>query len=265
MIVFDDKYKLRDFGFEIEEGHEYSAAPMIVNKTMKIPGRDSLWDFGSEVGERSFSFPIATNERDLSVLQQKINRLTSFLFDEFGKPREIKMILEYEKDKFYTVKVSESFSPHRIKPFAKFVLPLVASDGRKYSNYLSEEVKWGSDVITFEYNYLLGHEGLGGEVKITSPQEVNLTVEGLAVSPVFEFSGSANNLKFSANGYEFTVPNFTNTKWIIDFQKYVVFRDGQETMIEIRDFVLMPGNNAVKITGSNINIDLRVKYRDKFN
>ncbi len=264
LITIDNK-RLEDFGLRLEEGQEHPATAQLNQNTLKIPGRSGLWHFGTEIMEKNFSFPIATNGINRAELQQRFNSLVVFLCDEFGKPREVVLKFDYEPDKFYRAKLSEHIVPDMLKPFTRFALSFVAYDPYKYSNTFADEVTWGSEVITFEYHYLLGREGVHGAVKVTGPQTINIPVDGLAVHPIFEINGSANNLTISANGYSFTLPNFTNTSWIIDFEKFVVYRNGQDTMIEIRDFILMPGNNEVKITGRNINIDLRIKYRDKFN
>ena len=262
----DDKFRLEDFGLYIEEGHDHPATPNIERKTMPIPGMDGVWDFGTEIREKPFNLPLATQVRDRPKLQQSLNNFVAFLFDEYGKPREIKLVYDYEPDKFYMVKVSDQFSPERIRPFARFMLPLVADDGHKFSNVYADEVTWGSTDITFEADYLFGHTNdLGGSIKVTRPQTFNITVSGLAVQLIFEIEGTANNLTISCGKHEFTLPNFVNTKWIIDFEKYVVFRNGQDTMIEIRNFYLLKGNNEISVNGSNINIELRVKFRDKYN
>jgi len=128
-------------------------------------------------------------------------------------------------------------------------------------------VTWGSTDITFESDYLFGHTNdfAGSPIKVTRPQTLNITNSGLVVTPIIEIDGTANNLTLSSNGHSFTLPDFNNEKWIIDFEKYVVFRNGQETMIEIRNFELLQGNNSISVNGNNINIDLRIKFRDKFN
>jgi len=264
LIILDCK-NISEFGFEVEPGYEDPITPNMDRKTIAIPGRSGLWDFGTEIREKPFAFPLKIHDRFHDEMQSAYNRLVAFLFDEFGKPRLIKMVREYEPDKFYMVKVVTQMIPERLAEDGNLILPLVADVPYKYSRFLSEEVIWGSEEITFEFNYFLGHEGTGGKVKVNGPQTINLSVEGLAVQPVFEIEGTANNLKIECGKYDFTVPNFSGESWMIDFQKYVVFRNGQETMIEIRDFILLPGVNEIKITGSNIDIDLRIKYRDKFN
>ena len=265
MITLDDDYRLEDFGFRAYLDHEHQATPDIIRKTLEIPGRAGAWNFGSEIGQRPFNIPLRVADHDQINLQQKQNKFVAFLFDAYGKPRPFKISFDYEPDKHYMVELSSYISPsNAIYHLKTFGLYLTASDPYKYSNVYADEVTWGSEIITFEYNYLLGHESTGGSVNITGPQTLNISVEGLAVQPIIEIDGTANSLTLSANGHSFSLPNFSNTKWTIDFEKYLVFRNGQETMIEIRDFYLIPGDNEISITGSSINIDLAVKFRDKF-
>ncbi len=265
MIILDDK-KITDFGFEVEPGHEDPITPNMERKTIPIPGRAGLWDFGTEMRERQLNYPIKIIDRFHDEMQSAYNALVAFLFDEFGQPKSIKMVREYEPDKFYMVKIVQQMLPERPAEDGSLMLPFVADDPYKYSNTFADDVVWGSEVITFEYHYLLGHiNNFGsGAVNVTGSQTLDISVSGMAVQPIFEIEGKANNLTFSANGYSFSLPNFTNTSWIIDFEKYLVYKNEQETMEEIREFYLMPGDNQVKITGSNIDIDMRVKYRDKY-
>lgn len=268
MITMDDKYRLKDFGLIAEVGHENPITPKIENKTLPIPGRAGLWDFGSEIKEKEISIPVACVGHDRINLQQKLNDFVAFLCDEFGKPREIKVVFDYEKDKFYTVKLAEQLNPERIIHLGRFMLPFVANDPFKYSRLFGDEIVWGSKVVTFEWHYLLGHEGddASSGFKVTSPTTVNVNVDGIAVQPVFEINGTTNNLKIECGKYSFTLPNFSNAKWIIDFEKYTVTRNGQEQILDgINDFFLMPGNNAIKIISTFININIKIKHKDKYN
>lgn len=260
----DDK-RLEDFGIRGYQDHDHQATPNYSHKTMSIPGMSGQWDFGTEIRSRPFRLFFKTTADNRSDLQRLLNEFVAFLHDEFGKPRILKVTFDYEPDKHYFMKVNEPITPERLMRANKYPVSFTAHDPYKYSNELSEDVVWGSETITFEYNYLLGHKGLGGSVKITNPQKIDIDVEGLAIQPVFVINGSANNLKISANGYSFGVPNFTDTDWEIDFEKYLVYKNGKETMLEIRKFFLLPGRNKIKIEGNNIDIDLRIKFRDKFN
>lgn len=264
----DENHRLEDFGYRALLEHYHEAIPEIREKTTSIPGMAGRWNFGSELGSKQFNIPIEALGLDSADLQGKQNSLVAFLMDKFGKPRPIKMSFDYEPDKFYMVEINGSMAPtlkaHIIRNNS---LPFVAHDSYKYSNVHADEVTWGNEDITFEADYLLGHENDFGDeyVSVTGPETLSITVSGIAIQPIFEVNGTANNLTISANGYSFTLPNFTNEKWIIDFEKYLVYKNDQETMVEIRDFYLMPGGNEIKVTGLNINIRLAVKYRDKYN
>lgn len=263
MIILDDKH-ISEFGFEVEPGHEDPITPNLQRKTIAIPDRPGLWDFGTEIREKPLSFPLRIMDRFHDNMQRAYNELVAFLFDDFGKPRPIKLIREYEPDKHYIVKAVTQMIPERLTDEGNLALPFVADEGYKFSNVYADEVVWGSQEITFEYNYLLGHESTGGAVKITGPQTLNITVDGLAVQPIFEISGTGVNLSISANGYSFDLPIFVDIDWIIDFEKYVVYRNGQERMLDIKDFYLMPGNNQVQVKGDIIDINIRIKFRDKY-
>jgi|SRR5699024_9151502 len=268
MITLDDNYRLEDFGLIAEIGHGNPITPKIENKTIPIPGRAGLWDFGSEIKEKQISLPVACVGEDRIILQQNLNDFVAFLCDEYGKPRDMKVVFDYEPDKFYTAKLAGQLEPERIIHLGRFALELVANDPYKYSRLYGDEVVWGSEEVTFQWHYLLGHDGDGASsgFKFTSAKTINVDVYGLAVQPVFEIEGTANNLKVTCGKYSFTLSNFTNAKWVIDFEKYIVYKNGQEQLLEgINDFYLMPGSNAVKVTGNNLNIDMKIKFRDKYN
>lgn len=267
MITLDDIYRLEDFGLRAWLEHDHPITPVTTEKTIAIPGMAGLWDFGTEIRERRMGLPMQVNERDRMMLQHKLSKFVTFFHDEFGRKREVKLVFDYEPDKFYKVKLAGQITPERLAHAGKFVLPVVAYDPYKYSKTYADEVTWGSEEITFESFYLLGHTNdfAGEPIHITRPQTVNITASGLAVEPVIYIEGTANNLTLNANGHSFYLPNFSNTKWEIDFNRYVVFRNGQETMIDIRNFYLMPGNNQIQVTGNNIDIEMRVKFRDKYN
>src|SRR5699024_8903274 len=158
-----------------------------------------------------------------------------------------------EPDKYHTVKIDGVIAPMlRAHILSNKTLPFIAHDPYKYSRLFGDDIVWGSEVVTFQWHYLLGHEGDGasGGFKVASPTTVNVNVEVLAVQPVFEIDGTANNLKIGSGNYSFTLPNFNNTKWVIDFEKYTITKNGQDQLIDgINEFYLMPGSNAVKITG----------------
>src|SRR5690606_31185929 len=106
----------------------------------------------------------------------------------------------------------------------------------------------------------------GGGFKVIGPQVIPVYVEGESLRPVIEINGSATTLTISANGKSFSLPAFSAAKWIIDGENYVVTLNGKEELSALTgDFIeLIHGDNNVAISGSGLNFDLTIKYRDKY-
>ncbi|MPW26264.1 hypothetical protein GC105_10740 [Alkalibaculum sp. M08DMB] len=267
MITLDDTYRFEeDFGLQALIEHQNPIIPEISPKTIKIPSVPGLQDFGVELGTKPFLITLDVIESDPIELQRKLTDFVAFLFDQYGQPRSIKAVLDYEPDKFFMIKVNSTVTPQRMISVSQFTLPFIAYDPLKYSTVYADEIMWGSEVLTFESHYLLGHEGTAGAVNITEPQIIDVTVVGLAVKPVIEITGSATSLVISANSYSITFPTFNNVSWIIDCEKYSVLKNSINAFdeVDLKDFILFRGINHVSITGSEIDVDLRIKYRDKY-
>src|SRR5690606_801903 len=90
--------------------------------------------------------PLGLQEYDGLEKQRKLSEFVAFLFDEYSRPREIKLTFDYEPDKYYLVKVANGFSPERIMSFAIFYLPLVAYKPHKHFVLPSDEIVMASDI-----------------------------------------------------------------------------------------------------------------------
>lgn len=264
MILLNDK-PLEEYGLYLLKGHSHPS-PSITNKTIKIPGRAGQYHFGNEVGARPFNHPVAILQDNPTLTQNRIRKFTELLFDEYGQTKEIKLQYSYEADKHYTVVFDGSIDPNRIHEYAEFRLPFIANDPYAYSEIFADEIQWGSKTLTFESNYLLGHEGTDGLVEVTSPTTLNVFVDGYAVKPIIEINGSSDSLTVSNNGQSFSMESFTNASWIIDCDKYTVLKNGEGSFgeVKLRDFWLNKGANNVEINGTNINISIRIKFRDRY-
>ena len=95
MITLNDK-RLEEFGYRALIDHYHEAVPEIRSKTISIPGMPGRWDFGSELGSKRFEIPIRALSDSSADLQHLQNELVAFLMDEFGNPRELKMVFDYE-------------------------------------------------------------------------------------------------------------------------------------------------------------------------
>lgn len=260
-----DGIKLSEFGMILQTGQEHPMTPVIMNKTLSIPGKAGLYYFGTQIGERQIKLPLAFIDNNKVNNQIRIREFARFLTDIYGKPREIKLVFDNAPDMYYMVTLSEQIVLEKIYSTTAFVIPFVAYDPYAYSVVYADEITWGSKVITFQSHYKLGHIGSDGLKTVTGPTTLNIYTDGLAYKPTIEITGSATNLILSANGYTINLGTFNNTSWIINCDKYTVKKDGANTFIvNLRDFILLPGNNRVSVTGTEINISIQIKSIDKY-
>lgn len=257
---------IEELGLYTRPGDIHPLSPDVKTDTVKIPGNHGSIPMQSRIDDRKHDIPLAILEDRMNEAQFIARKFVQMLFDGFGIPKTLKLTYNYEPDKFYYVKLDDGISPDRFIGFSDFVCNFISHDPFAYSTVTSDEITWGSRVITFEYHYLLGHEGGGGAQKITAPETINVEVEGLAVRPIIEIEGSARSLTITNGKYRIVLPEFNNASWSIDCDKYTVAKDGKNEfgLVDLRDFYLLPGNNAVDISGTGIDVEITIKYRDKF-
>lgn len=107
--------------------------PSTVDRTLNVPGRNGQLDFGADMGARSFELDCTLIEQTAEVLQQAVSVLATYLTDQYGRPRTMRLVLDYQPDRFYIVRYSGSLPIQRIIGFGRFTLPLVAFDPHGYA------------------------------------------------------------------------------------------------------------------------------------
>lgn len=247
-------YDLSYFGLKFGKGHSHPA-PNLREKTLVIPGKKGVWDLGTEMGVRDFSLPLAFVEQDRAALQYRIRKFMSFLFDPYGKAREIKLIFDYEPDKFYMVKYSGQINPDRLLGLGKFDLPLVANNPVAKFIVPSDELTMDSDIPIM--SDLLWDTGFSNR-QITNPQTFTIINNGtLAILFAFNMNGSGDNVTFTANGKIMTFGSFTN-KSIEVTENYIVKVDGVSNLTSTNGVFLelLPGVNEIYVSGTNLNLTI---------
>lgn len=264
--VWIDDELLQDEGITVLLSSEEPALPSMRNISVTVPGRHGSYDFGAYFEPREFTLNCVFPRQSYSDLKRHLRKFVRKFTDEYGRPKTVRLRFGDEVDKFYYVRLTEAIPVERAAERGFISLRLTAFDPYAYSLVESDEIVWGSEIITFEWNYLLGMGGTGGGFTVTRPQTIPIFVDGESLRPVIEIDGRANNLTISANGKSFKLPNFSATKWIIDGENYVVKRNGNEELSAMTgDFIeLMHGENNVIISGSSMDFELTIKYRDKY-
>lgn len=266
MIKIDGVHLENDLGLRVLEDSAEPMLPSTRDNVLTIPTRHGAYVFNSYLEPRQFAISILIHpQSSLNDVQLIVRKIASLLLDSYGRPKKVKLVYDYETDKYYDVKFSGAIDVERIVRLGKLVIPLTAYDPWAYSTTDNTDVMWGSEEITFQADYLLSHTFVDAKI-ITSSQTVQASVNGYTVRPTFIISGKGNNVTFSANGKSFSLSNFTNSTWVLDGEKYTVTLNGVNGYAKKTSgwIELMPGLNDIQISGTNMNFTLTVGYKDKY-
>lgn len=268
-VWIDDVLLQEEFGVDVTLSSVEPMAPDLRNKSIIIPGMAGAYDVGAELQPREFQLDCVFPRQSYSDLKSESRRLTALFFDQFGKPRTFKLRMGDEPLKYYNVRLSSGIEISRSNNRGYFSVALTAFDPYAYSFITNDEVVWGSEIITFRSReYTLGHDSAGGSssVRVTRPTTETVSVMGYAVKPTILINGSAGGLSIESNGNAIVLPAFSNASWAIDCERYTVTKDGKNAFgdVTIGEFWLEKGDNDVRISGSNIVVDLQMVFRDRW-
>lgn len=259
----DDK-TFEDFGFREVVGHRNPSTPEFTERTVVIPKMAGVWSFGHQIGTRTFEIPLKHLYNDMYKRQRFLNELVAFLFDDYGQPREFKLFFEYEPDKYYKVKISGQINPERLIYSNTFTLTLKANDPYKHFVNTMDDITWGSD-ISFMSDITFG--GKEAFYEILGPQIIQLDNQGtLSQKLSMQIVGKGQDVKFTLGSKSFSLGSFSNTTYVIDGEKYSVYKNGVENLSAMDgDFLTMAtGNNALNISGSSLNFTLTITNHYKY-
>lgn len=213
-----------------------------------------------------FNLPIGIMpQKNKHELQRKIRQFTDFLFDDYGKPRSIRLVFGYEPDKYYIVRYSGSISPERLIVMGALEIPFIAYDPFAYFLYSANEITWDKDIPIMSDVYW----GTGiNQFKINENQTLEIYNSGnIVIRPTFIITGSATSLTLAMNGKSFSLPSFSNATYEIKGKNYTVFKNGVNDFNSKKgkDWLeLMPGKNQLSITGTELDFYLTVDCHYKY-
>lgn len=256
-------FNLADLGFRWNREHESFGSADFTHNSDHIPGKAGDWYFGSEARTKTYEFKLKLLEKNLTVLDQKIDELNSVMFDAYGKPQLLEIKLDYTSKVFYGY-FADPVDPTTETILSKMKLSFISFDGRKYSSEKASEIVWGSETIDFRSNYKLGDTGTGADgITVTSDQSIDTYVDGKAVKPSIKLVGSGTSVKITCAGRSINVGTFSNKTITIDTEMFVAYFDGVETILDMDDFYIVP-NSKVNITGTGMNFVLTIDYQNVY-
>ncbi|MBJ9983590.1 phage tail family protein [Bacillus sp. S70] len=266
-LTIDGKH-ISELNLQLLRDHQNPAAPSTRDNVMTIPGMHGAYDFGASLGVKEFLLPVHLKlKNEYETLSSAIRKVMAVFIDPYGKPKTVKLIFDYEPDKYYMVRYSGNIPINRLFSMGKFELPLTAYDPHAYSIIEStDDVYWG-DNVPFLSDIPL--EIGASKYVIATPQTLNIDNFGSqVVRPIVEITGSATSLTLTVQGESFSLGTFTNSTLLIDAERYAAIKNGQSFLFQLQGNLekleLMPGTNAINVGGSNLNINIAFKYRAKY-
>lgn len=267
--VFLGDMEIQDLNLYLLEGHGHPLMTGTRDKIIAIPGMPGAYDYGADLESIAFSLPLVAIRKNRMDIQRMVRVVKSLLIDGQGYPKTIKLIFGYEPDKYYNVRYTGQIDIERILgQTGSFMIPLTCFDGHAWSTAKASEVVWGSETITFENDvYQFGHSGDGTKT-FDSPGATIVTVSGGNVHPTLNITGSGTDVTVKCNGKDFTLGSFTDANWIVDLKEYAVIKNGVNAIHLIQGkwigMELTQGENEIEISGSGLDLDFSVDFRDRY-
>lgn len=130
-----------ELGFEVRGTSRRPGLPDTVDRTLNIPGRNGSYNFGADIGARTFVYDCAMITKNYMALQQAVMGLAAHLVNSYGKPRKLELRQRERPNQAFTVQLTGSFDPERIIGLGMFSLSLIAHDPFAYGlEQISEKV-----------------------------------------------------------------------------------------------------------------------------
>lgn len=171
-------------------------------------------------------------------------------------------------------------------------LTITCGDPYKYTKSDATSVMWGSEIITFQANYLLGNTGSGAVLmpiifeggaywgsdiitwqhqgylmgdtgKEAQPFEIYPTVEGLKVKPKIEIAGMGRGVKIRTRSDTIDLGDFDNSTIVIDTQTFNITKNGKPMIRPMNDFYIYP-KEPLYVSGKDGNFKLTIKYSNRY-
>ncbi|WP_373807963.1 phage tail domain-containing protein [Jeotgalibaca porci] len=265
MVRVNGKHE-SEFGLVQVMGHTNPATPEFSNQWESIPGNSESYYFGTKIEPKPLSIPFLILDCTIEEAQERVDKYIPIFMDDLGNPEEVELIYDYDLNRYYKARLISVSGPTRENyRMSSLELNFMAYDPHRYSTVQNDEVTWGSEVLTFSSSiYTLGHENSSAEFTLAGPGTIPVNVTGLALHPVIKIEGSATSLIIENAGKKIEIGTFDNASWIIDTGKYISWLNGTEKIIKMDKFMLRNGLNNIKFTGSNLNIEVTLRFRDRW-
>lgn len=242
-----------DLGITALEGTLFNILPETREKTLTIPGKNGLWDFGADLSGRMFEIPCMIQAASEAALQTAFRTLANALVTNAGKPADVSLIFDHDSAVTYTVRYAGNMAADRLEigKTGKFVLQLWAADPYGYG----PDASTNKDITT------------SGDAAATITINNTGNVEILPVITV-KNNGASTLEGFTVGSLVYAGDLLATESVIINSDSYTLTNDGANDLKNMTGSfpVFDPGNDTLIYSDSaasrtvNVKVDYNLRY-----
>lgn len=132
--VFIDDVRLQDLGVIVRLSSQEPAVPHMRNNVVQVPGKHGAHDMGAWLDVREFVLNCVLERRsNYAEMKQALMTLNTLFFDQWGRPKTVKLRFGDAPHIYYNVRLTQGFSPERVAKLGMFSLYLTAYDPFGYA------------------------------------------------------------------------------------------------------------------------------------
>ena len=271
MITFIDKDGTEktniDLGFKVKTDSEGMLLPATKDRIEDIPFLAGEVDMGSEPSSITHNLQCRVLGKSNANLVETRNKIASFFTDEKGRAKTVKVIFDYEPDKYYKARYNSSIPIQKQVTHFDFTLPLISFDPFKRASANEYD-----EVLLYDD----GNEYDQGDIY---PNEETIQLQsGLNMMSFYNYSdketafkviidGQFDNLiiKDELTGEEFTLNDSGNSA-VVDMERKQVAVNGENALKNYGgDFLtLQPGENEFKIYTDTADGQITFEWEHRF-
>lgn len=250
--------------------------------------RDGMRPVYARIPERELTIKYELDAPTNEDFRDRFNRLNVALFSE----KDVVIWFNDEPEMIWSGSKSDVDSVPEGVNHVVGTFTILMSDPYKYTRSDATSVTWGSTVITFQANYMMGNTGsgavetpivieggaywgstmitfqnrsylMGDDGKESKPIEIYPTVEGLKVKPTIILKGTGRGVWIKTRNDTIDLGDFDNAEILIDTQKFNITKNSKPMIRPMNDFYIYP-NEPLFIQAKDSNFTLTIRYPNRY-
>lgn len=260
--------RLEEFDMRTLRDHTRPRSGDISHRTQHIDGRMGDWFFGSEVGPKAYGLQANALLEKWEDLEERLDRLTAFLFDGKGNPKLLKCKWD-NTEKFAYVRLAEAITPDVSTILEKIPIQFINYDSNEYAESDAYDLdlplkydsgnKYGSKAYpntqSFNWNIVPNHyAAIENYSYLDTP--IKITIKG---------NVKGGSVKHLESGKSISFPDVSNGTVVIDNETYNVSVNGSD-ILELKGdfFEMVTGSNGFQFIAEQAKATVTFDWLHKF-